>query len=67
MSLWVREEFFYCDGCAESGCAGHDCKLTLQDTADTFSYYIDDELVLHSGLDQMQKLKDMIDSLDYLK
>lgn len=67
MSLWVREEHFECDGCTQGGCPGHESKLTLQDTADTFAYYVDGELVWDTGLDEMQKFKDMLESLDYLK
>lgn len=67
MSLWIREGSFECEGCGPAGCIGHESKLTLQDTADIFNYYIDGDLVYSAGLDQMQDFKDMLDSLDYLK
>lgn len=68
MSLWVREGNFECTGgCTPAGCLTHDSKLTLQDTSDTFAYYIDGELEFSMSLEQMQDLKDMLDSLDYLK
>lgn len=67
MSLWIREENFNCEWCSPAGCVGHSSKLTLQDTADVFSYYVDDELVWSASLDEMQKFKNMLESLDYLK
>jgi hypothetical protein len=67
MSTQERDETFQCEGvCHFGGCVGHESKLTLQDTADIFSYYVDGERQWSMGLDEMQKLYNMIVGLDYL-
>lgn len=66
MSTQEREETFQCEGCHFGGCSGHESKLTLQDTADSFAYYVDGERQWSMGLDEMQKLYNMMVSLDYL-
>lgn len=66
MSTQEREETFSCESCHFGGCSGHESKLTLQDTADIFSYYVDGERQWSMGLDEMQKLYNMMVGLEYL-
>lgn len=67
MSTSERDETFCCLGdCHFGGCpGGHESKLTVQTTADVFTYYVDGERQWTMGFDEMQALYNMMVGLDY--
>lgn len=64
MSTHKSRSLFECLGCSPAGCRGHTNSLSYQDTADTYSYYIDGEHQWTMGLDEMTELHAMIEDLD---
>ena len=64
MSAWVREGRFECFGCTPGGCVGHESKLIYQDTADSYSYYVDGDLEFSMSLEQKNDLEELFESLE---
>lgn len=57
MSMWTFKDNYTCGGdCNWGGCGGHESKLQIQDTADTYSYYHDGELKACGPIEELQQL-----------
>lgn len=64
MSTIIRQAGFDCEGCHPGGCAGHMSELIYQNTADCYIYIVDGKVKWSMGLDEMNELQGMLDSLD---
>jgi len=57
VSTWTFEDDYTCLGeCSPAGCNGHEAKLLIQDTSDTFAYYHDKELKACGPIEELQQL-----------
>lgn len=57
MSTWTFEDGYTCGGdCNWGACGGHDIKLLIQTTADTYSFYHDGELKAGGPIEELNLL-----------